>query len=221
MARSSKCCCCRAGQSSSNPSFLVADFTVPRSGQQELNSCPHSRPQARLVSLTRSFPTVRARLQERRLRRRRALSVRQCRFSWRHHHHVRQRGLTCCNNTGRAPGGSTKRVQYGHSGAPYALKQEALEGVVPFELMQEAQCRAWYQLGERRGAEDAEHHWSAPGESTGRYRRPPPAATAQATRPPWRAMLSGRRWPPAIRSTISRPRRTPYAARLVGAPIPS
>jgi len=41
-------------------------------------------------------------------------------------------------NTGRAPGANTKRVQYGHDGAPYALEQHALEGQVPFEIMQEA-----------------------------------------------------------------------------------
>lgn len=40
--------------------------------------------------------------------------------------------------TARAPGTNTKRVQYGYSGKPYALEQHALEGVVPFELMQDA-----------------------------------------------------------------------------------
>jgi hypothetical protein len=41
-------------------------------------------------------------------------------------------------NTGRAPGASTKRVQFGHSAGNYALEQHALEGLVPFEIMQEA-----------------------------------------------------------------------------------
>ncbi|WP_275356250.1 hypothetical protein [Methylophilus sp. YYY-1] len=41
-------------------------------------------------------------------------------------------------NTGRAPGGATKRVNYGYQGAPYALEQHSLEGQVPFELMQDA-----------------------------------------------------------------------------------
>lgn len=41
-------------------------------------------------------------------------------------------------NTGRAPGANTKRVNYGYEGAPYSLEQHALEGQVPFELMQEA-----------------------------------------------------------------------------------
>lgn len=40
--------------------------------------------------------------------------------------------------TGRAPGANTKRVQYGYGSDPYALEQHALEGVVPFEIMQEA-----------------------------------------------------------------------------------
>ena len=40
--------------------------------------------------------------------------------------------------TGRVPGANTRRVQYGYDGAPYALEQHALEGVVPFEIMQEA-----------------------------------------------------------------------------------
>lgn len=40
--------------------------------------------------------------------------------------------------TGRTPGTNTRRVQYGYSGAPFALEQHALEGMVPFELMQEA-----------------------------------------------------------------------------------
>jgi hypothetical protein len=41
-------------------------------------------------------------------------------------------------NTGRAPGAATKRVVFGHSSGSYALEQHALEGQVPFELMQDA-----------------------------------------------------------------------------------
>lgn len=41
-------------------------------------------------------------------------------------------------NTARAPGASTKRMQIGYAGAPYALTDYSLEGLVPFELMQEA-----------------------------------------------------------------------------------
>jgi len=40
--------------------------------------------------------------------------------------------------TGRAPGANTKRVQYGYASVPYSLEQHALEGQVPFELMQDA-----------------------------------------------------------------------------------
>ncbi len=40
--------------------------------------------------------------------------------------------------TGRVPGAGTKRVQYGYDGSAYALEQHALEGTVPFEIMQEA-----------------------------------------------------------------------------------
>lgn len=41
-------------------------------------------------------------------------------------------------NTRRAPGGATKRVQFGHAGKPYAIVPNALEGVVPREHMQDA-----------------------------------------------------------------------------------
>lgn len=40
--------------------------------------------------------------------------------------------------TGRTPGSNTKRVQYGYDGTAFALEQHALEGTVPFEIMQEA-----------------------------------------------------------------------------------
>jgi len=42
-------------------------------------------------------------------------------------------------NSGRAPGGSTKRVQIGYTDDPVQLFDHSLEGKVPFELMQEAQ----------------------------------------------------------------------------------
>ena len=53
-------------------------------------------------------------------------------------------------NTGRAPGSNTKRVSYGYLGNPYALEQHALEGMVPFELMQEANAVPGIDMG--RGA---------------------------------------------------------------------
>lgn len=50
-------------------------------------------------------------------------------------------------NTGRAPGANTKRVQFGYSSASYALEQHALEGTVPFELMEEAKAVPGIDLG--------------------------------------------------------------------------
>lgn len=41
-------------------------------------------------------------------------------------------------NTRRAPGSATQRVQYGYASDPVALHQDALEGVVPWEHMEEA-----------------------------------------------------------------------------------
>lgn len=41
-------------------------------------------------------------------------------------------------STGRAPGANTRRVQVGYDGANYALESHSLEGVLPIELMQEA-----------------------------------------------------------------------------------
>lgn len=41
-------------------------------------------------------------------------------------------------NTGRAPGANTKRVTFGHAAGNYALEQHALEGIVPFEIMEDA-----------------------------------------------------------------------------------
>lgn len=42
--------------------------------------------------------------------------------------------------TARAPGANTRRVNFGYSSGTYALEQHALEGVVPFEDMEEAQA---------------------------------------------------------------------------------
>lgn len=53
-------------------------------------------------------------------------------------------------NTGRTPGANTKRVSYGYLGNPYALEQHALEGLVPFEVMQEANAVPGIEMG--RGA---------------------------------------------------------------------
>lgn len=50
-------------------------------------------------------------------------------------------------NTGRTPGSNTKRVQFGHSSGSYALEQHALEGMVPFELMEEAEAVPGIDLG--------------------------------------------------------------------------
>lgn len=49
--------------------------------------------------------------------------------------------------TGRAPGANTKRVQYGYAGASYALEQHALEGQVPFELMDDASAVPGIDMG--------------------------------------------------------------------------
>ena len=50
-------------------------------------------------------------------------------------------------NTARAPGAGTKRVQYGHSGAAFALESHSLEGLVPIELLQEAEAVPGINLG--------------------------------------------------------------------------
>jgi hypothetical protein len=52
--------------------------------------------------------------------------------------------------TARAPGANTKRVQYGYLGSSFSLEQHALEGQVPFELMQDANRVPGIDLG--RGA---------------------------------------------------------------------
>lgn len=41
-------------------------------------------------------------------------------------------------NSKRAPGGATKRIQFGYEGAPYAIVPSALEAGVPRELMRDA-----------------------------------------------------------------------------------
>lgn len=50
-------------------------------------------------------------------------------------------------NTGRAPGAKTNRVQFGYAGSNYALEQHSLEGLVPFENMQEANQVPGIDLG--------------------------------------------------------------------------
>lgn len=50
-------------------------------------------------------------------------------------------------NTARAPGANTKRIQFGYSGSPYALESHSLEGLVPFEFMQEADAVPGIDLG--------------------------------------------------------------------------
>ena len=52
--------------------------------------------------------------------------------------------------TRRAPGGATKRVQFGYDGAPIALEQHALEGKVAWEHMEDAAKVPGIDLG--RGA---------------------------------------------------------------------
>lgn len=49
----------------------------------------------------------------------------------------------------RAPGENTKRVRFGHLGAPYALVDYSLEGMVPMEIEQEAQNGPGIDLGAR------------------------------------------------------------------------
>lgn len=48
---------------------------------------------------------------------------------------------------GRAPGAQTKRIQIGYSSSSYALTSKSLEGLVPFELMQEANVVPGIDLG--------------------------------------------------------------------------
>lgn len=50
-------------------------------------------------------------------------------------------------NTVRAPGSNTKRIQFGYSGASFALESHSLEGLVPFEIMQEAEAVPGIDMG--------------------------------------------------------------------------
>lgn len=50
-------------------------------------------------------------------------------------------------NTARAPGANTKRVQYGYMGNPFALESHSLEGLVPLEIMQEANAVPHIDMG--------------------------------------------------------------------------
>lgn len=52
-------------------------------------------------------------------------------------------------NARRAPGSTTKRVQFGHLGKPFGLLQDALEGQVPFEHMRDASRVPGINLGTR------------------------------------------------------------------------
>ena len=51
------------------------------------------------------------------------------------------------HNTRRAPGAETKRIEPGYASGPISVTQEALEGLVPFELMQEASSVPGIDLG--------------------------------------------------------------------------
>lgn len=50
--------------------------------------------------------------------------------------------------TQRAPGENTRRVRFGYAGAPYALADFSLEGVVPMEVQEEAANGPGIDLGE-------------------------------------------------------------------------
>lgn len=50
-------------------------------------------------------------------------------------------------NTKRAPGTDVKRIQVGYAGKPYAIVPSALEAVVPFELMNDAEQVPGIDLG--------------------------------------------------------------------------
>ncbi len=52
-------------------------------------------------------------------------------------------------NTRRAPGQTTKRVQFGYAGAAYALDDYSLEGQVPWETEQEAMAVPGIDIAER------------------------------------------------------------------------
>lgn len=52
-------------------------------------------------------------------------------------------------NIRRSPGGGTKRIQFGHQGKPFSLDQDAIEGKVPFEHMQDASVVPGINLASR------------------------------------------------------------------------
>lgn len=52
-------------------------------------------------------------------------------------------------NIRRTPGAATKRVQFGHQGKPFALVQDALEGLVPREQLRDASVTPGINLGQR------------------------------------------------------------------------
>ncbi|WKE65068.1 major capsid protein [Gallaecimonas kandeliae] len=52
-------------------------------------------------------------------------------------------------NIRRTPGSATKRVQFGYQGEPFALVQDALEGVVPREHLRDASQVPGINLGQR------------------------------------------------------------------------
>lgn len=53
----------------------------------------------------------------------------------------------------RAPGENTKRVKFGYAGAPYALQDYSLEGLVPVEVEQEAMNGPGIDMGSRAVSE--------------------------------------------------------------------
>ncbi|PWG62855.1 major capsid protein [Spiribacter halobius] len=58
--------------------------------------------------------------------------------------------------TRRAPGASTARVQFGYEGKPFALVQDALEGMVPWEHMEDANQVPGIDLGREAASETME-----------------------------------------------------------------
>jgi hypothetical protein len=52
-------------------------------------------------------------------------------------------------STNRAPGGSTKRIQFGYLGKPFALKSKSLEAVVPREHLRDANIVPGIDLAQR------------------------------------------------------------------------
>lgn len=52
-------------------------------------------------------------------------------------------------NARRAPGGSTRRIQFGYQGKPFTLVQDSLEGKVPREYLRDAKLIPGIDLGSR------------------------------------------------------------------------